>query len=90
MHQICKDLLVEGPDKEGVLEQLKTGRYTFLVDERGNFRADHMELVEPTARKMTFHNLETMPSKLAIWERQTPGPSAPHNDPKRIVVLRSG
>ncbi len=89
MHQICKDLLVEGPDKEGVLEQLKTGRYTFLVDERGNFRADHMELVEPTARKMTFHNLETMPSKLAIWERQTPGPSAPHNDPKRIVVLRS-
>lgn len=49
MLQTCKDLILEGPDKENVLEQMKTGRYTFLVDVRGNFRADHMELVEPAA-----------------------------------------
>jgi hypothetical protein len=43
MHQLCKDM-VSGPDRAQILENLKTGRYTFLVNEEGKFQHDHMEL----------------------------------------------
>jgi len=44
MHHICKDMVVGTPDWEQVLENIKTGRYTFLVDSDGKFVHDHMEL----------------------------------------------
>jgi len=44
MHHICKDLLLNSAGKEQILEGLKTGRYTFLIDSNGNFPRDHMEL----------------------------------------------
>jgi hypothetical protein len=46
MHQICAPLLKGLDDTEGTVENLKTGRYTFLKNERGEFMADHMDLVQ--------------------------------------------
>jgi hypothetical protein len=37
-------MLVAVPGKDEILEQIKTGRYTFLVDKDGNFISEHMEL----------------------------------------------
>jgi hypothetical protein len=43
---ICKELLLNSAGKEQIQEQLKTGRYTFLVDSNGNFPYDHMEMAD--------------------------------------------
>jgi hypothetical protein len=47
MHLICRDMLAPMParEMEELVEQIKTGRYTFLVDKDGNFPHDHMDLV---------------------------------------------
>ncbi len=44
MHHICNDMVVGTPDRDQILENIKTGRYTFLVDNEGKFQRDHMEL----------------------------------------------
>ncbi|HXE89916.1 MAG TPA: hypothetical protein VNK82_03035 [Terriglobales bacterium] len=44
MHHICQDLVV-GVERDVILSGLKTGRYTFLLDKRGSFLRDHMELL---------------------------------------------
>jgi len=49
MHHVCKEMVMGIPDREQVLENLKTGRYTFLVDNEGRFIRDHMELAPPQA-----------------------------------------
>jgi hypothetical protein len=46
MHRICEDMLVVFPNKEEILEHIKTGRHTFLVDANGDFARDNMELAE--------------------------------------------
>lgn len=43
MHSISADMLKGAPQEAEVLEGLKTGRYTFLLDSNGRFIADHME-----------------------------------------------
>ena len=43
MHHVCAPILTGSSDVQ-ILENLKTGRYTFLVDEEGKFLKDHMEL----------------------------------------------
>jgi hypothetical protein len=45
MHHVCQDLLFNSPEKEQILKDLKTGRYTFLVDGQGKFIENHMELM---------------------------------------------
>ncbi|MHB8654132.1 MAG: hypothetical protein ACYDA9_09660 [Terriglobia bacterium] len=44
MYNFCKDMVVNTPDREKILGNLKTGRYTFLVDNEGKFIRNHMEL----------------------------------------------
>ncbi|HEV2299219.1 MAG TPA: hypothetical protein VGR72_11960 [Candidatus Acidoferrales bacterium] len=44
MHHICKDMVVNTPDREQILSNIRTGRYTFLVDEDGKFLRNHMDL----------------------------------------------
>ena len=44
MHHICKDMVANTPDREQILKNLKTGRWTFLVDDKGEFLRDSMEL----------------------------------------------
>jgi len=43
MHHICGPLVAEHPDKAKILENLKTGRYTFVFDDKGEFAADNMD-----------------------------------------------
>jgi hypothetical protein len=45
MHHICGPAVIENPDKAQILENLKTGHYTFLFDDKGQFAADHMDPV---------------------------------------------
>jgi hypothetical protein len=45
MHHICGPIVIENPDKAQILENLKTGHYTFLFDDKGRFAADHMDLI---------------------------------------------
>jgi hypothetical protein len=48
MHHVCKDTMVgmvDMPDREQLLEKIKTGRYTFLLDGERKFIHDHMDLV---------------------------------------------
>jgi hypothetical protein len=47
MHNICKGMVINTPDREQILKNLKTGRYTFLTDNEGKFIRDHMELAPP-------------------------------------------
>ena len=47
MHHVCKDMVAQVPDGEQILESLKTGRYTFLVGNDGNFIHNHMDLALP-------------------------------------------
>jgi len=45
MHHICGPIVIEHPDKAQILENLKTGHYTFLFDDKGRFAADNMDPV---------------------------------------------
>jgi hypothetical protein len=45
MYHICGPLLVGHPDKAEILENLKTGHYTLLFDDKGGFAADNMDPV---------------------------------------------
>ena len=40
-------MIPEGPEKDYIMEQMGTGHYTFLLDEQGEFRADHMDVINP-------------------------------------------
>jgi hypothetical protein len=44
MYHVCESLVPIGPEREQTLQNLKTGRYTFIVDIDGNFLHDHMDL----------------------------------------------
>jgi hypothetical protein len=44
MHRICEEMLVVFPNKSEILENIKTGRHTFLVDANGDFVSNSMEL----------------------------------------------
>jgi len=44
MHHLCSDYLNSIPNGNQILPLLRTGRYTFLVDDQGKFAHDHMEL----------------------------------------------
>jgi hypothetical protein len=50
MHHVCKDMVVNTPDRERILENLKTGCYTFLVDNKGEFLRNHMDLAPLPSR----------------------------------------
>jgi hypothetical protein len=43
MTHYCGPLLLDSPEKSGVLENLKTGNYTFILNDRGEFASDHMD-----------------------------------------------
>jgi hypothetical protein len=47
MHYVCENSLPDAPDKAQILEDLKTGRYSFLFNRDRKFAADHMDLVSP-------------------------------------------
>ena len=47
MTHICGPLLPDTPDKPEILENLKTGRYTFVLNDHGHFAADHMDVIPP-------------------------------------------
>ncbi len=53
LHHVCQDMvknmMPSTPERELILENLKTGRYTFLVDNDGKFIQNHMELVPPSS-----------------------------------------
>lgn len=44
MHHICGTAMPEYDGKAQILENIKTGRHTFLHNDRGEFAADHMDL----------------------------------------------
>jgi hypothetical protein len=46
MHRICEEMLIIFPNKNEILEEIKTGQRTFLVDANGEFVRDSMELDE--------------------------------------------
>jgi hypothetical protein len=47
MYRSCQDLIAPTlPDREKILENIKTGHYTFLLNSEGKFYRDHMELVD--------------------------------------------
>jgi len=46
MHHVCGPLVTRLPGSVQILENLKTGRYTFLVGCDGKFFKDHMELAD--------------------------------------------
>ncbi len=43
MHHVCQDMLANALDREQILADLKSGRYTFVVNADGNFSRDHMD-----------------------------------------------
>jgi hypothetical protein len=45
MHHVCGPLVKGHPDEAKILENLKTGNLTFLLDDQGNFAADNMDVV---------------------------------------------
>lgn len=45
MHNICGNIVIENDQKPQILENIKTGRYSFIFDDKGNFSADHMDLI---------------------------------------------
>jgi hypothetical protein len=45
MHHICGPLVAGHPDEAKIRENLKTGLYTFLFDDKGGFAADNMDPV---------------------------------------------
>lgn len=47
MQHHCGPMISEGPEKDYIMEQMGAGHYTFLLDEDGEFRADHMDLINP-------------------------------------------
>jgi hypothetical protein len=49
--------LRDTPDRAQVLEKLKTGRYTFVLDNEAEFAADHMDAIEvPKAGEVISDN----------------------------------
>ncbi len=44
MSRVCEELLVVFPNKSELLENIRTGRHTFLVDDNGDFVGNSMEL----------------------------------------------
>ena len=47
MQHHCGPMIPEGPEKDYIMEQMGAGHYTFLLDEQGGFRADHMDVIKP-------------------------------------------
>ncbi len=47
MQHHCGPMIPEGPEKDYIMEQMGAGHYTFLLDEHGEFRADHMNVINP-------------------------------------------
>jgi hypothetical protein len=49
MHYICGSAMPEYDEKPEILENIKTGRYTFVLNDKGEFAADHMDPLPQTA-----------------------------------------
>ncbi len=49
MRHICASILANTPDEAQILENVNSGRYTFLFNSEGKFASDHMDLVSPAA-----------------------------------------
>ena len=47
MQHHCGPMIAEGPEKDHIMEEMGAGHYTFLLDEHGEFLADHMDLTNP-------------------------------------------
>jgi len=47
MQQQCGPMIPEGPEKDITMEQMASGYYSFLLNEQGEFRADHMDEINP-------------------------------------------
>jgi hypothetical protein len=46
MHYICGSAMPEFDGKPEILENVKTGRYSFIYNDKGEFAADHMDSVK--------------------------------------------
>jgi hypothetical protein len=46
MHYICGNAMPEYDEKPQILENIKTGRYSFVYNHNGEFAADHMEMLD--------------------------------------------
>jgi hypothetical protein len=53
MHYICGSAMPEFDGKPEVLENVKTGRYTFIYNDKGEFAADHMAQIPDEPAKTT-------------------------------------
>src|SRR5262249_25685829 len=47
MTRMCSPFLFDTPDKPQIIESLKTGLYTFVLNDRGEFNATDMDLAPP-------------------------------------------
>jgi hypothetical protein len=47
MQHHCGPMIPEGLEKAYIMEQMGAGHYTYLLDEQGEFRADHMDVINP-------------------------------------------
>jgi hypothetical protein len=47
MHHVCGAAVLDVPEKPQILEDLKKGTFTFLLDSQGRFAADHMDVITP-------------------------------------------
>jgi hypothetical protein len=43
MHHICGPAMLEYANKAQILENIKTGKYSFLFNDKSEFAADHMD-----------------------------------------------
>jgi hypothetical protein len=46
IHHICGSAMLEFEEKPQILENIKTRRYSFIYNDKGEFMADHMDLIE--------------------------------------------
>lgn len=56
MHHICGGAMPEYDEKSQILENIKTGRYTFMFNDKGEFVADHMDPIPQTPESQTPDN----------------------------------
>jgi hypothetical protein len=54
MHSICGSAMPEFDTKSQILENIKTGRYTFIFNDRGEFAADHIDVIRDETPNSTI------------------------------------
>ena len=55
MDYVCGSAMPEYDEKPQILENIKTGRYSFILNDKGEFAADHMDLIADAGDKPRNH-----------------------------------